>query len=198
MLILLVVFLCAYLMASISPSIIVCKAKTGKDIRELGSGNAGTTNALRVLGKKLGVLVFLLDVLKVVIAYGVVYFIAKISNYSNIELINSVFIFSAVLGHCYPIYYGFKGGKGVAVILTCAMIINYKLTLIALVFAIIMILITRMVSVGSVTGLILFNVLIFIKDPAYIIPVVLTSTIVIFKHRKNIQRIFQNKENKLF
>lgn len=192
------VFLCVYLITSISPAIIICKLKTGKDIRDMGSGNAGTTNALRVMGKKLGILVFVLDVLKVVLAYGMVYFLIMAFNYSNIAVINGIFLVSAVLGHCYPIYYEFKGGKGVAVILTCAMIINYKLTLICLVFAIIMILITRMVSVGSITGLLLFDILIFIKDQSYIIPAILVSIIVVYKHRKNIQRIFQHKENKLF
>lgn len=97
-----------YLICGFSPSIEICKLKTGEDIRNLGSGNAGTTNSIRVLGKFMGFVVFILDILKVLVAYGVVLGIGKLFNQDTEATMYSLFMVSAVLGHCYPIYYGFS------------------------------------------------------------------------------------------
>jgi len=99
-----------YLICGFSPSIEICKLKTGEDIRNLGSGNAGTTNSIRVLGKFMGFVVFILDILKVLVAYGVVLGVGKLFNQDTEATMYSLFMVSAVLGHCYPIYYGFRRG----------------------------------------------------------------------------------------
>lgn len=192
------IFLITYLITSISPAIIICRIKKGEDIREVGSGNAGTTNAIRVLGKGMGILVFILDVLKVLIAYLSIHILAKIFSYTDFITLNSIFIVASVVGHCYPIYYSFKGGKGVAVLLSSVFVINYKIALVCLIFGLILIIITKVVSVGSLCGLLLFDIMTFVMMPEYILPVLAVSLIVFIKHRKNITRILNKQENKLF
>jgi glycerol-3-phosphate acyltransferase PlsY len=193
-----VIFIITYLICSISPSIEICKIKTGEDIRNLGSGNAGTTNSIRVLGKFMGFVVFVLDVLKVIIAYGVILGIGKLFNQDTEIMFNSIFMVAAVVGHCFPIYYGFRGGKGVVTVLVVALILNVQMALICIIAGIVIILITRTVSIGSIGGLILFNIVTFVMLMEYILPVFIVSLIILFKHRKNITRIINGEENKLF
>lgn len=187
-----------YLICSISPSIEICKLKTGEDIRNLGSGNPGTTNSIRVLGKFMGFVVFVLDVLKVVIAYGVILGIGKWLNQDTEIVFHSIFMVSAIVGHCYPIYYGFRGGKGVVTILVAGLLLNVQVGLVCIIAGVVMILLTRTVSIGSIGGVILFNIMTFVMLNEYILPVFIASLIIIFKHRKNITRIIHGEENKLF
>jgi len=191
-------FAITYLICSISPAIEICKMKTGEDIRNLGSGNAGTTNSIRVLGKLMGFVVFILDVLKVVVSYGVILGVAKMFKQDTETMFNSLFMVAAVAGHTYPIYYGLRGGKGVVALLVAAIIVDVQIALVCIIAAIIIILITRMVSAGSIGGVILFNIVTFVMLPEYILSVFIVSLIVIFKHRKNIVRIMHGEENKLF
>ncbi len=192
------IFIITYLICSISPSIEICKLKTGEDIRNLGSGNAGTTNSIRVLGKFMGFVVFILDVLKVLIAYGVILGIGKLFKQDTEIMFNSIFMVAAVVGHCYPIYYGFRGGKGVVTVLVVALLLNVQMALICIIAGIVIILITRTVSIGSLGGIILFNIVTFVMFIEYILPVFIVSLIILFKHRKNITRIINGEENKLF
>lgn len=188
-----------YLICSISPSIEICKLKTGEDIRNLGSGNAGTTNSIRVLGKFMGFVVFLLDVFKVLLAYGVILGIGKLFNQEIDTMFYSLFLVSAIVGHCYPVYYGFRGGKGVVTMLVVGLILNAQFGLVCIIAGIVMILVTRTVSIGSLGGIILFNIMTVVMLPSeYILPVLIASLIIIFKHRKNISRIINGEENKLF
>lgn len=188
-----------YLICSISPSIEICKLKTGEDIRNLGSGNAGTTNSIRVLGKFMGFVVFVLDVLKVLLAYGVVLGIGKLFNQETEAMFYSLFLVSAVVGHCYPVYYGFRGGKGVVTMLVVGLILNVQFGIVCIIAGIVMILVTRTVSIGSLGGIILFNIMtVVMLSSEYILPVFIASLIIIFKHRKNISRIINGEENKLF
>lgn len=188
-----------YLICSISPSIEICKLKTGEDIRNLGSGNAGTTNSIRVLGKFMGFVVFVLDVLKVLLAFGVVLGIGKLFNQETEAMFYSLFLVSAVVGHCYPVYYGFRGGKGVVTMLVVGLILNAQFGLVCIIAGVVMILVTRTVSIGSLGGIILFNIMtVVMLSSEYILPVFVASLIVIFKHRKNISRIINGEENKLF
>jgi len=191
-------FAITYLICSISPSIQICKMKTGEDIRNLGSGNAGTTNSIRVLGKFMGFVVFILDVLKVLVAYGVILGVANLFKQDTEIMFTSLFMVAAITGHCYPIYYGLRGGKGVVTILVVAAILNVQIALVCIISGIIIILITRTVSIGSIGGVILFNIVTCVMQPEYIIPVFIISLIVLFKHRKNITRIIHGEENKLF
>jgi len=193
-----VIFAITYLICSISPSIEICKRKTGEDIRNLGSGNPGTTNSIRVLGKFMGFVVLVLDVMKVVLAYGIILGIAKLFKQDTEVMFNSLFMVAAIAGHCYPIYYGFRGGKGVVTILVVGVLLNPQIALVCIIAGIVIILITRTVSIGSLGGVILFNIMTAVMLQEYILPVFIISLIILFKHRKNITRIIHGEENKLF
>lgn len=189
----------SYFIASINPAIIISNKVLNKDIRELGSKNAGTTNSIRIMGKKLGAIVFVLDLLKVVVSYIVILLISKLFNIQTSSLSYSLYILGSVVGHVFPVYYGFKGGKGVAVYLMSAMLVDAKATLVCLAFGVILILITRWVSLGSVCGTILLVILSIFMDTNFnTIVLAIATTIVVVKHKSNIQRIFAGKENKLF
>ena len=193
-----VIFICSYLICSINPAIILSKKVIGTDIRKVGSGNAGTTNAIRTMGKGWGVLVFLLDAFKVVVAYFVMLFIVKIFGKDVTSYAKSFYLVGAILGHCYPIYYDFKGGKGVVAILISCSFIAAKPVLVCLIVGIIIIIVSRMVSLGSVCAIILFDIMVLVMMPKYVIAVLIVSGVIIYKHRANIKRIINKEENRLF
>lgn len=194
-----VAFVISYLIAAISPSIILCKKIKHKDIRTIGSGNAGTTNSIRAMGKAWGAVVFVLDLLKVIASYGIIALLAKIFKQDFTETTKSLYMLASVIGHSYPVYYGFKGGKGVAVFLMSAIMIDYKAALVCLTVGIIIIAISRMVSLGSIIGAALLAILVLFMDTNFnFLITILISAIVIFNHRANIKRIINKEENKLF
>lgn len=187
----------SYLLGSINTSIIIGKKTKGIDIREKGSKNAGTTNALRVLGKKAGAIVLLCDVLKAVVAVGIGIIISKITDADDEVILKSVAAIFVVLGHIFPVFFKFKGGKGVATAIGVLFMLDYKIGLICLIFGIVIIAFTKMVSCGSILAAILFPVLAIVLKPEYIIVSLIIAGIVIIKHRANIQRILKGEENKL-
>lgn len=136
----------AYAIGSISFSVIFSKKMAGFDVREKGSGNAGSTNVLRTVGKGAAALTLICDILKGVIAILiaiVIGIIVKDIDKSILVQIASVFV---VVGHTFPIFFGFKGGKGVATSLGVLLIINWQIGIICLVFGLVIIVLTRMVS----------------------------------------------------
>ncbi len=177
-----------YLIGSINTSLVVGFAM-GVDIRKQGSGNAGATNALRVLGKKVGVIVFLGDFLKGILACLVGWLIFK--NH----LISGIF---AILGHVFPVYYNFKGGKGVSTVLGVLLFFDWKIFLICSAWMIIMIYLTKIVSISTLSGLIIATVLGFVLHNGELISyAILMLTVVIFiTHRANIKRLLNGTENK--
>ena len=196
----------AYLIGSISFSVIISKKMAGFDVREKGSGNAGSTNVLRTVGKKAAVITLICDVLKGVIAILIAMIIGNIFKNVDKELIVQIAGIAVVLGHTFPIFFGFKGGKGVATSLGVLLMINWQIGLICLVFALILMAITRMVSVGSIAAAILFPVLVVFIGQNYIVPVnnwsylifsIIIAILVLFNHRENLKRIFTGKENKI-
>lgn len=203
------VFIMAYLIGSINFSILISKKMAGFDIREKGSGNAGTTNMLRTLGKKAAALTLVCDILKGVVPVLLAILIGNIAKQFGMEIyveyLAQIAGVAAIIGHTFPIFFGFKGGKGVASSLGLLLVINWHVGLICLVFAILMMAFTKMVSAGSVTAAILFPVLIvfgvgaehFIVTGNYIIFSIVLATIVVFNHRSNIKRILSGTENKL-
>ena len=198
MIIYILVFLITYFMCSINPSIIICKKVKGIDIRTTGSGNAGTTNAIRTLGTGVGIYIFILDILKVIISYLLIYTILKIFNIEINNNINSIYIISSVIGHCFPIYYNFQGGTGVTSFLVSMMVIDYKATLVCLVVGIIIIALTKTVSLGSVFGVLLSIILgIFMDTNFNFLIVTFAALIIIYRHKTNIKRIINGTENKL-
>ena len=196
----------AYLLGSI----IFTKKIAGFDVRQKGSGNAGSTNVLRTAGKKPAALTLICDILKGVIAVLIAFLIGKIFNFS---VSDSAFLIQiagilVVIGHTFPIFFGFKGGKGVATALGVLLITNWQIGLICLVFALVLMAITRIVALGSIAAAILFPVLCFfitnnylVGDSStritYLIFGIIMALIVIFNHRSNIQRMASGTENRL-
>lgn len=199
----------AYLIGSVNFSILISKKTAGFDIREKGSGNAGTTNMLRTMGKGAALITLILDILKGVVTIWIsIFYSFLLYKLFNINL-NAAFLVQiagvfVILGHTFPIYFGFKGGKGVATTLGILLVTNWHIGLICLVFALVLIAITKMVSVGALAASILFPVLTifsdqisFIKPGNYIIYSILIAIIVCFNHRANIQRLMNGTENKI-
>lgn len=200
-----IVAVIAYLIGSINFSVIFSKKIAGFDVREKGSGNAGTTNMLRSVGKKAAAITLLCDILKGVISIGVALLLAYIFNVDNKSLLVQFAGIAVVIGHTFPVFFGFKGGKGVATSLGVLVMSNWEIGLICLAVAILLIALTKMVSVGSCVAAILFVILsYFIKDNyiamegnGYFTYSIILAIIVLFNHRSNIVRIIQGKENKI-
>lgn len=193
----------AYAIGSIMFSVIVSRKLAGFDVREKGSKNAGSTNMLRTVGKKGAIITLICDILKGVIAILIAMLIAKIANItepSKILLMKYIAGFAVILGHTYPIFFEFRGGKGVATALGVLITLNWKIGLICLIFALIIIAFTKMVSVGSILSAVLYPILtIFMGDInfAAITISILIALLVIFNHRENLKRIKNGTENKL-
>ena len=199
----------AYLIGSISFSVIISKKMAGFDVREKGSGNAGSTNMLRSVGKKAAGITLLCDVLKGVVAILIAVLLGNIFKDSNKELLLQIAGIAVVLGHTFPIFFGFKGGKGVATSLGILLMSNWQIGLICLVFGVVLIILTRMVSLGSCMSAILFPVLTLFIDEnytvltegkngnVYFIYSVIMAIIVLYNHRSNIKRILNGTENKI-
>lgn len=184
-----------YFLGSISPGIILSRNFANIDIRNFGSKNSGATNVLRVLGPHLGLLVFFFDILKAVVACFISQLIAnEYTPYAAI--VASIFI---VLGHNWPIYYGFKGGKGVASSIACAIYLFPLEGLIAGCICLLIIYALKYVSVGSMSMLISFFIIILITqhDIVYYIWAFLLMILCLYRHKSNIQRLIKGKENKL-
>ena len=183
----------SYFLGTISGSYIIGNIFLNKDIRKYGSGNAGTTNAMRVLGKKAGVLTFLIDFLKGAI---VTILIRKLFGYDFVPL----GILGVVIGHDFPFYMNFKGGKGVATTLGALALFNFPLTLICYIVWLLATIISKMVSVGSILffGSIII-VYSFMSDLSIynIILINIISIIGIIRHKENIKRIMSGNENKI-
>ena len=199
----------AYAIGSVNFSIIFSKKFAGFDVREKGSGNAGTTNMLRSVGKGLAALTLICDILKGVVAVLVAFWIGKIATNVKPEILVQLAGFFAVVGHTFPVYFGFKGGKGVATSLGVLLMSNWQIGLICLVFALVLMVLTKMVSVGSCGAAVLFPVLtLFINEnytvltegksgKVYFVYSVILAIIVLYNHRANIKRIMSGTENKL-
>lgn len=194
-----IIFIGTYLLCAISPSIILSKKVLKQDIRNLGSQNAGTTNAIRTMGKKMGLLVFCLDILKVILAYLIFIILTKIFQHPITKGCNSWFILASVIGHVFPLYYNFRGGKGVAVFLTSTMLVDARAASVCVIVGLLIIAITRFVSLGSICGTILLCIITLFMNTNYnFILLIITSLVIIYKHRKNIKRLINGTENKLF
>ena len=197
MLVYLIIIITAYLLGNISTSYIVAKRLAGVDIRTQGSGNAGSTNVLRTLGKKAGALTFIGDVLKGLIAVLIARFIAYGANLDDTTCAY-IAVVAVVLGHNYPVFLGFKGGKGVATSLGSMLGMNPLVALLCLGFFIIIVAITKYVSLGSILGIGLSPIIMAMNHNYKGILVTLFLTIsVAITHRANIKRLLSGTERKL-
>ena len=186
----LVIMVCAaYLIGNINPAIIIGKLK-GIDIRKEGSGNAGMTNSIRVMGLGAGIAVFVVDVLKAFIAVKI--------GFSFCGAAGAMAAFAGVvLGHCYPAVFGFKGGKGVAAAFGAALALNWPSALAALLVAGVLFLITRRMSVASLAAALSYPVLIWHFSREYFIFAIFAAVFLMFTHMANIKRIAKGEEKPL-
>ena len=201
-----IIAIIAYAIGSINFSVIISKKMAGFDIRDKGSGNAGSTNMLRSIGKKAAILTLVCDILKGVVAVLIAVVVGKlVKNVDKAALVQIAGIL-VVIGHTFPIFFEFKGGKGVATSLGVLLMINWKIGLICLVFALVIMALGSIVSLGSVGAAVLCPVLTLFIHSNYIVEAsgikylvfgLILAVIVIFNHRANIQRIANGTESKL-
>ena len=176
----------AYLIGNLSPATLLSKAK-GVDIRKEGSGNPGTTNVLRTLGKKSAALTLLIDALKGVLAV----LAGKMTGGETLAMICAI---AVLAGHIWPVFYKFKGGKGIATGLGVLLAFDWRIGLICLGIAAIGILLTRRVSVGSLLTAVALPVVSWLLQPAFVPYAMAITIIVIWKHRDNIGRLLDGAE----
>ncbi len=191
----------AYLLGSINTSIILSSFQ-GKDIRKEGSGNAGATNTLRVMGKKAAVFVVIFDGLKGVLAVLAAHLVCRFVPAEQFYADAAVYLsaLGVMLGHIYPLYFGFKGGKGVMTTIAVILMLDPCIGLILLVGCVAIMLITKYVSLGSCIGAALFPVFVAIfhkGDIVFLVVAILIGALAIFKHRSNIKRLATGTESKL-
>ena len=197
-----ILIILAYIIGSIPTAVWVSKSVFGIDIRDYGSGNAGATNSFRVLGSKWGSFVMLVDVTKGVLATSLY---ILIPFYLNNELARTNFMIAlgmvAVLGHIFPIFANFRGGKGVATLLGMALAIQPMVALLCLVVFLITLLSTRFVSLSSILAGVAFMVLILFifkeKETIYRLFAIIVAMMVVVSHQKNISRLMKGTENKV-
>lgn len=193
--------LLAYLIGSLPSAVWVGKAFFGIDLRDHGSGNAGATNTFRVLGKEMGFFVLFLDIVKGITSASLVHFMASVEPGSE-QFINLQLLFGllAVVGHIFPIYEQFKGGKGIATLFGMLIGIHYVMALALLFTFIIVLLATRYVSLSSITAAVSFPILsIFVfkyDEPLFIAFGIAAAVLVILTHQKNIHRLINGEESK--
>ncbi|GIN42352.1 MULTISPECIES: glycerol-3-phosphate 1-O-acyltransferase PlsY [Heyndrickxia] len=191
-----------YLLGSLNTAVIVGKIY-GKDIRSHGSNSAGLTNTLRVLGKSAAVFVLVGDILKGIIACFIGLFL-EVYFYSG-EVKDCVSLLAAgvgaVIGHNWPVYFKFKGGKGALTAVAVLFMVDWVMALLCLGFFVIIVALSRYVSLGSICATMLVAAISFIPFFGYTlyfnIFICLMAFMVIFRHMKNIQRLLSGTENKL-
>lgn len=204
----LVMIAAAYLLGSLNSAIIVSRVMYGDDIRKHGSGNAGLTNTLRTYGKNAALLTLFGDIMKTVIAIvigGVFFGFRYSAAISTSEMCYVAGLF-AVLGHIFPVYYKFKGGKGVLATSTMALVLSPFILLLLFVLFAAIVAMSKYVSLGSVSGAFLYPVLvhsyfrlIFGMPPRGLISLssVILAVLIIWCHRENLKRIGERTERKL-
>lgn len=223
----LILLLAGYMLGSINTALAVSKLRYGEDIRTKGSGNAGLTNALRTYGKGAAVMVLLGDVSKAIVAglLGVlVHNIIMAPDFAGYVLGGQDFMnayssvaeaglnpsamaacFGAVLGHNWPVYFHFKGGKGVLVSAVTVFVLSWKIGLIVILLFAVIVAVTRYVSLGSIAAAVCYPVCILVSKLAgwqygnwwYFGFAIILAAMLIYGHRANISRLVAGNENKL-
>lgn len=202
----------SYLLGSLNFGVILSNHVKKDDVRNHGSGNAGTTNMLRNYGKGIALMTIIGDMLKVFIAIAVAFLIVRytpalLGNTGEISLqsldtnmfIKSLAGFFCVLGHIFPCYFRFKGGKGVATAGGMVFAIDWRIALILLAVFIIIVAVTKYVSLGSIIMAILYPVFIFIFHRSIVLTVIAAvfTVVVIAAHKENIKKLIHHNESKI-
>jgi len=192
----------AYLIGSIPTALIISRKYFGIDIREYGSGNMGATNAFRILGSKFGTIIMVFDVLKGMLAVGLFYLLPF---YMSNELERTNFMIalglSSVIGHIFPVFADFKGGKGVATLLGMILAIQPFVALTCIGVFLIVLFLTRYVSLSSILAAVMLPICVLWiwneDELTYRIFALLVAAMVIITHQKNISRIIKGAENRV-
>lgn len=192
--------LLAYLLGSIPSAVWIGKYYYNIDVREYGSGNAGSTNVFRVLGKKAGIPVLIIDILKGFTAVSIAYFsdYQKGSNqFINLQLVLGI---ASLVGHIFPLFASFRGGKGIATLLGIILAVHPYAALLSIGIFMIVLLISKYVSLSSIISAIAFPIIVIIvfktTVPSLIIFSILIAILVLITHQKNIERLLRREESK--
>jgi glycerol-3-phosphate acyltransferase PlsY len=189
-----ILIILSYLIGCFSSAYFIGKLFKNMDIRVHGSGNAGATNAVRVLGKKLGVLTFLLDFIKGIIAVLIGYRLLGLNG----GLIAAI---CSVVGHDFPVFLGFKGGKGVATTIGAMAVLNFPAALTSVIIGIAVGAISRYVSLGSIVFLVLVPIISTLINKEFninfLIATIVLAILGIIRHKSNIQRLINGNENRI-
>jgi glycerol-3-phosphate acyltransferase PlsY len=198
-------FLAAYLIGSTPTAVWLGEAYFGIDVRKYGSGNAGATNTFRVLGKKAGMIVMFVDLLKgwVASSLAVVLVIANAISFDDLLLYKLLLGIAAVTGHIFPVFAQFRGGKGVATLLGMILSIHIEAALICVGIFILVFSLSKYVSLGSMIAALAFPVLLLLPkfnphEPVVVIFAFALFAIVVLTHQKNIKRLIKGEESKLY
>jgi len=184
----------SYLIGSVSFAVLLVRATTGRDIRTEGSGNAGATNVLRAHGKKLGILVAALDVAKGALAVVLVRLVTPDPRAA------AAAAFAAILGHVFPLFYGFRGGKGVATAVGAFLALAPLPTLVCIGVFVGIVAATRFVSLGSVVAMVLLPPvcgLLFHEPRWTVVAAAAAAVLIVVKHRENLARLARGEERRL-
>ena len=198
-----IIFTGAYLLGSIPTSVWMGKTIKGIDLREQGSGNAGATNAFRVLGKPIGTAVLILDMLKGFLAVSLVHLQHEFSAGSEAWMLLRIGLgLMAVLGHIFPVFAGFRGGKGVATIAGVALALHPFAALSAMAVYLLVFLLTRISALGSLIAVITYPVWIILVFKSEYLSIRIFSLavvmLILITHRSNILRLVRGEEKSLF
>jgi glycerol-3-phosphate acyltransferase PlsY len=192
----------SYLTGAFPSAVLIGKIFFNTDVREFGSGNAGATNTFRVLGKKAGIPVLILDIFKGWLAVNYIFFISSLCK--NLDLVfeqQLVFGIAAVIGHLFPIYTGFRGGKGIATLLGLLVGIQPAAALLSSLVFFIIFFISRYVSLSSIFAALAFPIIIYFlsdsTDVSLIIFSIFVPLLALITHQKNIERLLKGEEVKV-
>jgi glycerol-3-phosphate acyltransferase PlsY len=190
----------SYLLGSIPTAVWIGKFFYKTDVREYGSGNAGATNVFRVLGKKAGIPVLLIDVMKGFVAVSLAHlssFIVNSNNFINLELVLGI---AALVGHIFPVFAQFRGGKGIATLLGIILAVHPYAAFISIGIFILVLIISSYVSLSSMISAISFPIVVIVifktTVPSLIIFSILIAIMVLITHQKNIERLLRREESK--
>jgi acyl phosphate:glycerol-3-phosphate acyltransferase len=192
----------AYLIGSVPTAVWLGKYFFGIDVRTKGSGNSGATNAMRVFGKKAGIGVLIIDIFKGITAVSLAYiFSPDVSGSYDFIFFQQMLGMAAVIGHIFPVFAGFRGGKGIATLLGFMLITNTYAAVVAIVCFLLMLLFFRIVSLASIFGAVFFSaslIIYFTNFGEITVPFsLLIVVLVIITHQKNIQRLIRGEESKV-
>ncbi len=196
-------FVMAYLLGSLPTSVWLGQAYFGIDVRNFGSGNAGATNTFRVLGRKAGIIVMLVDILKgwTATSLALLLYLMNVIPFDDLLMYKLLFGILSVLGHIFPIYVGFKCGKGVATLLGMVLAIHNEAALLCMVIFFVVLLTSKYVSLGSMIAALAFPILLLLPrfspdDPMMIVFGFVMFAIVVITHQKNIVRLINGEESR--